>query len=127
LKLNCYPAVHHFKEYPNAARVAEILEDAEVLGKRARNEPYRLARLHLWTESNNPGARGRNQKSFDYSSQDRQRVLTLHDKRRHPVSAIYGSPSVAPEVQHNEQIAREEWRKDGFKRTRVAQSSSVSW
>jgi hypothetical protein len=59
LKLNWYPAVHHFKEYPNAARVAEMLEDAKVLGERARNEPYRLARLHLGTESDNPGARGR--------------------------------------------------------------------
>jgi hypothetical protein len=110
LNLNWYPAVHHFKEYPNAARVAEMLEDAELLGKRARNEPYRLARSHLWTESNKPGARGRSQKGFDCSSQDRQRVLTLHDKRRDPVSAIYRPPSVAPEVQYNEQIAREERR-----------------
>jgi hypothetical protein len=52
LKLDWNQTAHHFKEHPNAARVAETLEDSELLGEWARNQAHALPRFHLRTKTN---------------------------------------------------------------------------
>ena len=47
MKVDWYPTAHHFNEHPNSTRIAEMFEDAELLGKWARKEPHTLARLNL--------------------------------------------------------------------------------
>ena len=47
LKIDWYSAAHHFKEYPRPTRIAEMFENAELLGKWAPDEAHALARLHL--------------------------------------------------------------------------------